>query len=239
MITRALPAAYQVPALGTPSAYSTGNLRADCARWCRDHRAPRIIHHLGPRRTTAPSRNSNCYGKCRAEQLVPRLPTFVLNADRGTVGIHEWPRACTCDAASRDANSAAPAVLSCAICIRLTGGYVLYRWASSRCRRASATKWDVWSCSSTANAARFSRAVALASCARRACSLQGRQVTRSGMCEVAARGRRCPQPVLIDVGMETARPVAWVSRDRSWAALTTLSSAWTWGSAGTSVMAQA
>lgn len=43
MLSRALPAAHNLAALSAPRAISTGNLRADCERWCRDQLPPRTI----------------------------------------------------------------------------------------------------------------------------------------------------------------------------------------------------
>ena len=43
MLPRALPAASRLAALSAPHPISTGNLLADCERWCRDHLPPRPI----------------------------------------------------------------------------------------------------------------------------------------------------------------------------------------------------
>ncbi|MGY1601687.1 hypothetical protein [Geodermatophilus sp. SYSU D00815] len=43
MLDRALPAAHRLAALGAPHPVSTGNLLADCERWCRDHLPPRTV----------------------------------------------------------------------------------------------------------------------------------------------------------------------------------------------------
>ena len=52
MNTRALPAAFQATALSAQP-LSTGNLLADCERWCRDSLPPR---HTAPRPDASPSR---------------------------------------------------------------------------------------------------------------------------------------------------------------------------------------
>ncbi|MGY1810004.1 hypothetical protein ACI8AF_21765 [Blastococcus sp. SYSU D00669] len=43
MLHPALPADHRLAALRAPRPISTGNLLADCERWCRDHLPPRTI----------------------------------------------------------------------------------------------------------------------------------------------------------------------------------------------------